>query len=252
MTYASPLRESHETFPQPASGELKVWRYISLEKLVAIVSTQTLVFTRVDLLGDDFEGSVTRGTYDAVNRVPELADLFRPYLIELRRNAYASCWHLNDAESEAMWRLYCGGRTGVALQTTYAKLDHSLPADGTYLGQVTYLDYESPEPGVASLKGLTTLMHKRKAFEHEREVRAVIWRHRHLHGSGVAIDKLPAGAGPEILLVPWQIDSAIEHVFVNPYAEAWYRDVVGAVLEKFAPALVDRLAWSNLKGVPLY
>jgi hypothetical protein len=53
------------------------------------------------------------------------------------------------------------------------------------------------------------------------------------------------------MAVPWDVEQAIEHVFVSPYAPEWYRDVVAQVLERFAPGLLPRLEWSEMKGAPL-
>jgi hypothetical protein len=50
----------------------------------------------------------------------------------LKRQVYISCWHANDDESEAMWVLYCGQKDGIALQTSYQRLDsvlHSASVD---------------------------------------------------------------------------------------------------------------------------
>jgi hypothetical protein len=213
---------------------------------------KNLRLTRVDLLKDDYEGSVTRGIVERWKDSPNAAILsrMRP---ELKKQTYVSCWHANNDESEAMWRLYCGASEGIALQTSYQTLDESLPpGPGVYIGQVTYINYETSDE-LPDANALSPFMFKRLAFAHEREVRVVAW---------------PPGMGRLRLLQPgetppppserrtidleWNISKAIEHVYVSPYASAWYRDVAAAVLEKFAPALVDRLRWSEMKGVPRF
>jgi hypothetical protein len=57
---------------------------------------------------------------------------------------------------------------------------------------------------------------------------------------------------PLVHRVPWDINATVQRVYVCPYAQAWYRDVVEKVLQAFAPELVSRLEWSQMKGVPLY
>jgi hypothetical protein len=144
-----------------------------------------------------------------------------------------------------MWRLYCGAREGIALQTTYEKLDASLPA-GVFLGQITYLDYDcdtSPPRDTLAL-----LMRKRQAFEHEHEIRALVW-------PPLAPPELGASEIDEdthVINVPWPAREYLERIYVSPYAEEWYRDVVVSVMERFAPDLIDRLTWSRMRGVPLY
>ena len=37
-----------------------------------------------------------------------------------------NCWHMNDFESEAMWKLYLKSNEGIAIQSTYQRLIDSL------------------------------------------------------------------------------------------------------------------------------
>ena len=55
-----------------------------------------------------------------------------------------------------------------------------------------------------------------------------------------------------VVNVPWPARDFLERIYVSPYAEEWYRDVVASVMQRFAPDLVDRLTWSRMRGVPLY
>lgn len=51
------MHSNHPSFIQPKDGSIKIWRYIDFTKLVSMLSTQSLYFTRSDKLGDPFEGS---------------------------------------------------------------------------------------------------------------------------------------------------------------------------------------------------
>src|SRR5260370_23091489 len=46
--------------PIPSDQAVKIWRYMDLAKFVGLVDRDTLFFSRADLLGDPFEGSVTQ------------------------------------------------------------------------------------------------------------------------------------------------------------------------------------------------
>ncbi len=243
MPYISPHRKPHASFPQPDDPSVKVWRYLDLPRFIWLLSTGALAFARVDSLEDPFEGSIPAAVYEQWKS--NNAELVATASRGLRKQAFVSCWHANNAESEAMWRLYCGPHEGIALQTTYEKLDASLP-QGVFLGQVTYLDYECDTQ--APHDTLALLMRKRQAFEHEHEIRALIWP-----------PEGPPGLVPEdldeharVINVPWPAREFLEKIYVSPYAEDWYRDVVVSVMKSFAPDLIDRLTWSHMRGVPLY
>jgi hypothetical protein len=87
-------------------------------------------------------------------------------------------------------------------------------------------------------------MHKRLAFAHEKEVRLVKLLHDHIDPDG-----LP---GPENLTVPVDLDKLIHAIYVTPYAQSWYAEIVAAVVQKFAPTLAERIQWSRMKSAPLY
>jgi hypothetical protein len=143
MAYVSKYRDPHPSCPQPDDGTVKVWRYSELPQLVNVLARRALPFIRVDLFADKFEGSVTRPVQAEWGVNPINAATLARVRPELKREMYASCWHAGEDESEAMWKLYCGDRGGVAMQTTYERLDASLPrevrlAKVTELRQVQY------------------------------------------------------------------------------------------------------------------
>ena len=87
------------------------------------------------------------------------------------------------------------------------------------VGKVQYVDYTSefvPEDNL-----FARVMHKRKSFEHEREVRAI-----------VAQD--PVGDPPVGLLVPIEIRRLVTEVRVAPTAPDWFRAVVDEISERMS------------------
>ena len=109
----------------------------------------------------------------------------------------------------------CGAADGLALQTSYEKLDQSLPPD-VFLGCITYTDYQvgtmDPTDNL-----FTPFMYKRPAFAHEREIRAVIWT----LGDPTKNPSAPP-QGARVGTLPWNAADVLDHVYVNPYAEDSY------------------------------
>jgi hypothetical protein len=98
---------------------------------------------------------------------------------------------------------------------------------------------------------LTPFTHKRSAFAHEQEVRALLWRTAALAAgspvvSGTYMDR------PKAVEVGWDATKTLEAVYVSPYADEWYRDAVADVIASFAPTLSGCLRWSGMRGDPLY
>jgi hypothetical protein len=125
--------------------------------------------------------------------------------------------------------------------TTFGKLKASLTDPAARLGAVRYLeDYRRDT--LPSDNPFEPIMHKRIAFEHEHEVRVV------------QVMPLEAGGrlGPPGLEMPWNVETVLDRIVVSPYAPEWYLDVVREVRAKFAPALVKRLSWSDLRANPMF
>ncbi len=102
-------------------------------KFVAILEYGGLFFTRCDRLDDRFEGSVTAGTRDAfmggIREKDESSDSFEKLASSLsdlnkwfRKWTTVNCWHMNEQESAAMWKLYSQTTEAIALVSTYERL----------------------------------------------------------------------------------------------------------------------------------
>src|SRR5688572_17832706 len=102
-------------------------------KYVAMLDGGAIYFTRADRFADPFEGTLTRRTRFVPRARPD----------ELRRRVFINCWHRNDHESAAMWRIYLKSDEGVAIQSSSRRLRDALAGAGDVLiGEVRYLDYE--------------------------------------------------------------------------------------------------------------
>jgi len=132
-----------------------------------------------------------------------------------REHTYISCWHNNEYESEAMWRLYSKDVTNaIAIQTTAKQLYLALDREPTIeIGKVRYIDFEK---AFASVNG--AFWYKRKAFEHEREVRAIVHRHEE-----------PCAGIP----FPIDVERLIEGIYISPYAPKWFVSVVQSVVDTY-------------------
>jgi len=128
-------RRTHVAYPQPDDLAATVWRFMDLAKLVSLLERRELFLPSVEILGDPHEGSMPLPSAEARDAMFEEAEKLlegaepkeirkllgeamnsnKRFMERLRRFTYVSCWHMNEHESEAMWRLYCTGRSGVAV-----------------------------------------------------------------------------------------------------------------------------------------
>ena len=229
----------HPSFEQPSNLNIKIWRYMDFAKYVSFLESSALWFSRSDQFDDRFEGSTPQSELEQ-RRIhaesmenPQLQQRLYEHEAavnqERRQWIYVNCWHMNENESAAMWRLYASNNEAIAIQSTYALLCNCLPPN-VYLGQVSYIDYATeslPDTNIYS-----RFLHKRKFFEHEREVRAVVDRYTEL-----AL-QLPQGYHPvdndEVgFPVKVSVDSLVERVHVAPTSPTWFRTLVEAITRKY-------------------
>ena len=170
-----PAESDHPVFEAPADPNVKIWRYMDFTKFISIVDSNSLFFSRADMLGDPFEGSMSflnKEKWPSMysSEVLKALNSSTSHNIWMRQWTFVNCWHMNEVESVAMWQLYAKSSEAVAIQSTYQDLHRLLPND-TYIGVVKYIDYKTqwmPEGNA-----FYPYVHKRRSFEHERELRAI-------------------------------------------------------------------------------
>ena len=227
----------------------KVWRYMDLPKFINLLDSKKLYLPSAERLEDKHEGSIflfqkerEQKTYSEKG-LPHLIPLLSEVRRELLKCVFISCWHHNQSDSHAMWRIYCNPKQGVAIRTSYRKLSDRVN-DLYVMGLV---NYDNQDPLSANL--VAPFMQKRAAFTYEQEVRIV----GNLHTSRDFRDKngkfCPSS---KHLTIPVILAELIEKIYVHPEADELYFQVVKSLVNKYAPELNACVAWSEMKAEPIY
>ena len=149
----------HQGFETPEDDK-KIWRYMDFIKFADIIDRKKLYFPTADRLGDPFEGSFPKAYVDYFNAnldkifIPETWELinreqapkgFSRARKQARKFIAISCWNMQEEESAAMWKIYGGTSSGIAIQTTIGSLKKSIANKNRdiYIGKVEYIDYFS-------------------------------------------------------------------------------------------------------------
>ncbi len=204
-------------------------------KFVSLIDTKALFFSRADKLGDTFEGSYSKANLQlrphVYKNVPEHAlKKISIALEQLRRYVAINCWHINDYESAAMWSLYVQGDEGIAIQTTFKSLTESFcvhTADPIYVGKVQYIDYDTDWMPEGNL--FYPFIHKRRSFEHENELRAILTRFLiNKDGFDLSSESIQNG-----VLVSVDLEILIHNIYVSPTSPEWFYNLVKSILNKY-------------------
>ena len=253
------MHKPHPAFLAPENLEVKIWRYIDFEKLESLLDTSSIWFARADRFSDLFEGSYPGANVLARKTAPlglleddlpifgKMVGEMSKHSREWPRFVAVNCWHINEVESVAMWSLYLRNSEGIALQSTYNRLAESLSVSDqdVFIGQVRYIDYDTE--GIEGWNILSPFVHKRKSYEHERELRAVILKYPGMGEKGLDFSTDVIGNG---ILVPVDVGVLVENIYVAPDAPCHFANRVKSVLDKFGWDL--NVTQSRLNAEPQY
>lgn len=266
-------RDHPKFFPPPSNPDVPIWRYMDLAKFVSLLQDKALHFSRIDRQDDNYEGSITRAMVVerrqkwAYMSDDEYARAFPPpkpgSQEALFQWVYVNCWHMNEVESAGMWSLYQSGQLqGIALRSTFRRLAESITDDETiYITEVKYIDYERETIPDAPFK---RYVHKRRSFEHERELRALYIADRH-KSVPVPKEEIEPNAkwhsvfktaevdppDPNGVKIATDLNKLIEKVYVSPKSKPWFKELVANLIRQYGRDWGE-VQHSDLDADPVY
>jgi hypothetical protein len=255
----------HAFCVQSTHPDTNVWRFMDLSKFVDLLQQRRLFFASLGALGDPFEGTITRRSAETAPEVirhryveqilqnkadptEKVVEYMQASMKKARKHfrdeqAFVSCWHINEHESAAMWKLYSQSSDAVCIRSTYSTLATLLPAFA-FMGVVQYIDYAEDLINIGDF--ISPIMHKRKSFEHEREVRAIVCKVNGIIDRNDGRACVAAGG----VKVEMDLNALINHVFVSPTSPVWFKDVVENLAIEYG--LDAPVRHSNLLASPIY
>lgn len=121
---------------------------------ISLNNPNSTLMKQIDIFGDKWDNYV-KSSKEAEERT--------------RKTFFVNCWHINDYESEAAWNLYTKSDC-VAISTTVQSLTTSISNTyDLYLASIQY--YDPTKETIPSGNSFFAPTHKRRQYEHEKEVR---------------------------------------------------------------------------------
>jgi hypothetical protein len=243
----------HPVFETPPDDTI-IWRYTTWGRLCSVLTENALFFARAETFDDPWESSYPEHQYIQLENwspsvfapagtpkvaLEEQARRIRDDFASSRHACVVSCWHMADGESDSHWRIYGHSEEGVAIVSTIGGLKRAVEPykdRSVKIGKVRYVDFE--KDALPAENGFWPVVHKRKAFINDREVRAVIWERE----AGPAF-------GPKGVNVPIDVGALLSEVVVSPMSRPGFEDTVRQVAGRFLPCSVRR---STLLQPPKY
>lgn len=243
-TTSSPIMLSSHFDPKTV-----LWRYISTEQFLSMLSTKSLYFARLDTLEDPFEGYPFH--LDNKYRYMDYSQLERNWI-------FVNCWHENEDESEHMWKHH-GIENSIAIKTSIDNFINSINNDTATKPGVTIarVDYINPQEEVdittdkIKRRIFSPYFYKRKQFEYEQEVRVVCPLDLASEGLSVKEYYEVLKQHPKGFYFPVCLNSLIEEIVVAPTSGRWYHDLISDTLHQYK-LNSDMLRESVIQTSPLW
>ena len=248
------MYKEHPVFNPPPSDAV-LWRYMDFTKFVSLLEKQALFFSTPDNLGDPFEGSITERDVEYRDRwiasVPGITGTIirsdYPRVIKsIRLQTFINCWHISNYESEAMWKLYSNTGSGIAVKTNFNSFKLSFVCkEDVHIGVVKYIDHDKHNIPVEIEKFKERFLFKRKSFEYENEMRAMVL--------GLP-DESPSRLNAYSTGKYFEVDLAklIKEVIVYPFAPEWFLQLVDAVTRRYKDRATFHIRKSDLDKEPIF
>ena len=214
----------------------RIWRYMRRERFQKLVRDGSLFFCRADGFDDKWEGRFPIKMIEKFNlaarKIPSSdGQSYTGIEWQVQKEVpshLVNCWHVNDQESFAMWKIYgADDPSCIAIQSTLGRLKESFKAtdEQIWIGEVEYVDFREWEPGnrffnAGTPNTLKTFFLKWHYFEFEREIRAVLNKACREQGD------------PKGMLVPVDLSVLIEHVYVSPTGSDEEEKTIKAILSE--------------------
>lgn len=233
---------SHPSFITPDENTI-IWHYMDFTKFVSLLEKQALFFSTIGILrgNDEHEGTYTPATVEVSKEKPfSIHDIGSDLLRSFGRMLAANCWHMNEIESVAMWKVYLRNNPGVAIQSTVKSLSSNLDRSKTqrdiHIGKIHYLSEADVVPEPEGFNGMNAVLWKWQSYQYENEVRAVVLSpvEEYYKYNGVYI--------------PIDLDSLIHKIVISPKAPRWYSELITSISDKYG--LGEKIASSRLDIKP--
>ena len=226
---------AHPFLKQPPD-DARLWRYMTPTVFLSMLLARSLYFARLDSFEDPFEGVPPPAVLEAARKqrhpdsdeAARRLDAWKTMISRCRTSFCASCWHMGDEESEAMWKIYGRLEDGLAIATTLKSIKAAFSNHDVAGGLVDYSGREF-EAGTTDENLLQWATTKRPSYKHENEFRLLARR-----TTQPSIDSAHEREQDDDAGLSLPIDPAvlIEEVVLAPRRAGWPAELFRGLFER--------------------
>ena len=202
-------------------------RYMDLAKLLDLLHTRHMYLRRADGFLDRLEGALFptfRKSINAAHRTGELEYDADYFYSRSRLGNYVSCWTLGAQDNMALWQLYGGTRSSIAVTTTVDSLIRLCLSwrRSAHIKQVQYVDHRKVKTYVIG-RYTDVLEYKNLAYTYEDELRVIVPAQDHGWEGNEAGLRLPIT----------DLNAFVRSIVVAPEADPNFKEAVEGLCRKY-------------------
>lgn len=202
------MYKEHRVCKTVKSNQLPLWRYLDFWKFLNLLETKSLFFSNSENLGDNNEGRIPQFILkeyledDKKNDNHVNEELIKHIEKDFRKSVLISSWSFSERESFAMWKMYAGSNTGIAISTDLDSLKSSFinTERDINIGEVNYINNKNFYYSLSN--ALFPFVTKLGFYEYENEIRC--------------LTKTTEYENTESRLVKVDLNSLIKRVYISP------------------------------------
>ncbi len=152
---------------------------------------------------------------------------------------------MSEHESAAMWNLYSKSEEAICIQSTYSEFRNAMGVDIKF-GIVQYVDYEND--WIPEDHPLLPFLYKRRSFEHESEIRAII----NLSSvKSLNVEEIPDNAPEHGVQKRVKLQKLIHKIYIAPNSAPWFYNLVKNISITYGLKNI-KVIQSSLEKEPFY
>jgi len=243
------MYKSNKNIETP-NGNTIIWRYMSIDKFLHLITAKQLFFCRLSKMTDRFEGRLPKDNYtsrisqivqsEGISALPK-ANKERIEIEKFKDQTYINCWTISREESYALWKIYLRGSScGIAIKSTVSKLRKSIELESKnvdfLIGKVIYTKFLKDYPPPYEV--LTTT--KSPFYDYEKELRVFF----KLNEIDEEKDSVHLRPGWNVKL---DITELIDRIYISPFIGKWFYDSLIEILTNIDEKLADLIEFSKIE-----
>lgn len=202
-------------------------RYIDLPKFLDLLYSKVIYLNRADGFTDRLEGAIIPVFRKLMDKAYQRGESKHNADYIYRRSRvgnFVSCWTEGSKDNMALWQLYGGIKTCLAITTTAERLARLACTweENSLIHRVKYIDH-SKNPDMVIGHYTDYLRYKNETYSYENEVRLIVPR------QGENWERNPTG----IRLPISNLNDLVSDVVVAPEADEWFLNAIIDLCDRY-------------------